>query len=128
MRHSVLDSSAVLAFLKGEPGGEALNEELLAQAAISTVNLAEVQSVLVRDGMTLEEAWEDACSTVASIEPFTAAHAKLAGSLIAQTRFRGLSLGDRACLALAITLDAPVYTADQAWRDLDLGCRIHVIR
>jgi PIN domain nuclease of toxin-antitoxin system len=128
MRHSVLDSSAVLAFLKGEPGGEALNEELLAQAAISTVNLAEVQSVLVRDGMTLEEAWEDACSTVASIEPFTAAHAKLAGSLIAQTRSRGLSLGDRACLALAITLDGPVYTADQAWRDLDLGCRIHVIR
>jgi PIN domain nuclease of toxin-antitoxin system len=65
---------------------------------------------------------------ISIFEPFTAAQAKLAGSLITQTRSRGLSLGDRACLALAITLDAPVYTADQSWTGLNVGCRIHVIR
>ncbi len=95
---------------------------------ISTVNMAEVQSVLVRDGMKPEDAWEDASLIVSLIEAFTPEMARLAGSLITQTRPFGLSLGDRACLALAITLDAPVYTADRTWKRLDVGCQIHVIR
>ena len=45
-----------------------------------------------------------------------------------QTRALGLSLGDRACLALAVALNAPVYTADRTWKKLKLGTRIHVIR
>jgi len=51
-----------------------------------------------------------------------------AGALIAQTRELGLSLGDRACLALAIAREATVYTADRAWKDLSLQIRIEVIR
>ena len=58
----------------------------------------------------------------------TAEQAKIAGSLAARTRSLGLSLGDRACLALGLTLQAPDYTTDRAWKNLKLGIRIHVIR
>jgi ribonuclease VapC len=60
--------------------------------------------------------------------PFTSEHAKLAGDLVAQTRPLGLSLGDRACLALGLSLKAPVYTADKSWKKVKVGARIHVIR
>jgi PIN domain nuclease of toxin-antitoxin system len=59
---------------------------------------------------------------------FTSQHARLAGNMVAQTRSLGLSLGDRACLALGIALKAPVYTADKSWKNLKLGVRIHIIR
>ena len=60
--------------------------------------------------------------------PFTSQHAKLVGDLVAQTRPLGLSLGDRACLALGLSLKAPVYTADKSWKKVKVGARIHVIR
>jgi PIN domain nuclease of toxin-antitoxin system len=60
--------------------------------------------------------------------PFTAEQAKAAGSMVAETRAWGLSLGDRACLALGLALQAPVYTADRSWKNLKLGVQIHVIR
>jgi len=47
---------------------------------------------------------------------------------VAQSRPLGLSLGDRACLALGLALKAPVYTADKSWKKLKVGARIHVIR
>ena len=59
---------------------------------------------------------------------FTSEHAKLTGDLVAQTRSLGLSLGDRACLALGLALKAPVYTADKSWKKLKVSIRIHVIR
>jgi ribonuclease VapC len=60
--------------------------------------------------------------------PFTTDHAKAAGRLIAKTPTLGLSLGDRACLALGLAVQAPVYTADRSWKNLKVGVRIHVIR
>jgi PIN domain nuclease of toxin-antitoxin system len=75
-----------------------------------------------------EDAWSDANLLETAPEPFTADHAKIAGSLIAQTEKYGLSLGDRSCLALAIALQAPVYTTEQLWRNLKVGIPIHVIR
>jgi PIN domain nuclease of toxin-antitoxin system len=60
--------------------------------------------------------------------PFTTEQAEIAGNLIAQTRSLGLSLGDRACLALALEQNAPVYTADRAWKNLKLAIPVHVIR
>lgn len=128
MNRSVLDASALLAVIHRERGFERLTPELLAEAVIGTVNIAEVQSKLVLSGWRPEEAWEDATGAVAEVLPFTAEHAKTAGSLVAQTRPLGLSLGDRACLALALVLHAPVYTADRAWKNLKVGVRIHVIR
>src|SRR5271157_2381709 len=128
MSRVVLDASAVLALLNDEPGANKLTPELLNQAACSTVNLAEVQTKLVSAGGAPDEAWEDALSPIREAMPFTEEHARIAGSLVAQTRALGLSLGDRACLALGLALKAPVYTADKSWKKLQLGVRIHVIR
>lgn len=128
MNEVVLDASAILAIIQHEPGEEELTDEVMANAVASTVNLAEVQSKLVRNGYDPDEAWADALDLVAAAEPFIAEQAKTAGDLTAKTSKYGLSLGDRSCLALAIVLQAPVYTTEQAWRNLKLGIPIHVIR
>ena len=128
MNRIVLDASALLAVLNGEPGSDKLTPELLSIAASSTVNLAEVQSKLVGRGLSPDTAWAAVLSPVGEPIPFTAEHAKVAGSMMSETRSFGLSLGDRACLALGLALDAPVYTADRSWKNLKLGLRIHVIR
>jgi ribonuclease VapC len=124
----VLDASAVLVLLNNEPGADKLTPELLSNATCSTVNLAEVQTKLISAGGAPDEAWEDALSPIREAWPFTDEQAKTAGSLVTQTRALGLSLGDRACLARALALKAPVYTADRSWKKLKLGIRIHVIR
>lgn len=128
MSRVVLDASVLLALLNNEPGVDKLTPELLSEAVSSTVNLAEVHTKLVSLGGDPEEAWEDVLSPVREAVPFTAEQAKIAGSLAAQTRSLGLSLGDRACLALGLTLKAPVYTAEQSWRRLKLNLKIHLIR
>lgn len=128
MSRVVLDASAVLALLNNEAGADMLTPELLSNAACSTVNLAEVQAKLVGAGGRPDEAWEDTLSPIREAVPFTDEHAKIAGSLVTQTRVLGLSLGDRACLALGLALKAPVYTADKSWKKLKLGVRIQVIR
>jgi ribonuclease VapC len=128
MNRMVVDSSLLLAVIHEEQGSEKITPELLTRAIISTVNLAEVQGKLVSSGWPPDEAWADATGSVREIVAFTTDHAQAAGSLIAETRALGLSLGDRACLALALSLNAPVYTADRSWKNLKLGLRIHVIR
>ena len=128
MNEVVLDASAMLALLQNERGEEKLTDDLLEVAVASTVNLAEVQSKLVKKGHDPEDAWEEILSLVNAEEPFTSDHAKIAGDLIAKTEKYGLSLGDRSCLALAIALKAPVYTTEQIWKNLKLGVPIHVIR
>jgi len=124
----VLDASAMLAALNHEPGSEKLTPEMLSNAAGSTVNLAEVHTKLVSRGGDPDEAWEDALSAIHEPVPFNEEQARIAGGLVTQTRALGLSLGDRACLALGLVLNAPVYTTDKSWKTLKLGVRIHVIR
>ena len=128
MNEVVLDASAILAILFQERGGEKLTDEILKDSVISTVNLAEVQSKLIKKGYVPEEAWEDALSIVNSAELYTSEQARIAGDLITTTEEYGLSLGERSCLALAIALKAPVYTTEQTWRNLKVGIPIHVIR
>ena len=128
MNEVVLDASAILAIIFQERGAEKMTAEILDDAVVSTVNLAEVQSKLIKKGYDPEDAWSDANMLETAPEPFTAGQAKIAGSLIAQTEKYGLSLGDRACLALAIELKASVYTTEHLWRDLKVGVPIHVIR
>ena len=128
MNSIVLDASALLAVLNREPGAERLTPQLLSAAISSTVNLAEVQSKLVSRGIKPDEAWEATISPIRESAVFTDEQAKIAGSLIARTSAFGLSLGDRACLALGIALKAPVYTADRSWKNLKLGVRIHLVR
>jgi PIN domain nuclease of toxin-antitoxin system len=124
----VLDASAILAVINAEPGAEKLTPDLLAGAVGSAVNLAEVQTKLVSRGWTSDQAWEDATSPLREVLPFDEEQARMAGDLLIQTRHLGLSLGDRACLALGIALKVPVYTAEKAWKKVKVGVRIHVIR
>jgi ribonuclease VapC len=128
MNKIVLDASAILAMLNDEPGAEKITPELLSRATTSAVNLAEVQTILVREGGDSDESWALAVDPIPSVEPFTAEHARIAGTLIQKTTSLGLSLGDRACLALALTLEAPVYTTDRLWKKLKLGIPIYFLR
>jgi len=128
MNRVVLDASALLAILNQEPGAEALTPELLSDAVISAVNLAEVHSKLVGRGLRTGDAWEAALSPIREAVSFTPEHARLSGDLVAHTRPLGLSLGDRACLALGLALKLPIYTADKSWKKVKVGARIHVIR
>jgi ribonuclease VapC len=128
MSDVVLDASAILAYLFNEPGAENLTPEILAAGVVSTVNLAEVQTKLVKMGRSPDDAWLDALSLGTLAEPFTSDHARTAGNLLTVTERYGLSLGDRSCLALALALGAEVYTTEQAWRNLKVGVKIHVIR
>jgi ribonuclease VapC len=126
----VLDTSALLAILHQEQGAEIFTQrfDLLEKAKMSTVNIAEAYGKLVGLGIGPEDAWEAVVAPIPEILDFDLEQAKIAGRLLLKTRSLGLSLGDRACLALGIALKAPVYTADRAWRGLSLGIPIHVIR
>lgn len=128
MNRVILDASAILAVIHQEPGYEKLTPDLLGRAVASTVNLAEVQGKLVSRGWKSDEAWEDATSPVQEVVPFNQEQARTAGDLIAQTRQLGLSLGDRACLALGMALKSPVYTCAKTWTSLRLGVPIHALR
>src|SRR5579863_6729350 len=123
MNKIVLDASALMAVLSQEEGAEMLTPEFLSGAVISTVNLAEVHSKLVSRGLSPDDAWEAALGPIREAVPFTAEHARLVGDLVAQTLPLGLSLGDRACLALGLDLTAPVYTADKSWKKLKVAAR-----
>ncbi len=128
MSRVVLDASALLTLLNQEPGAEKLTPELLTNSVSSTVNLAEVQSKLVAVGIKPEDAWQAILAPLRQSVDFDQEQARVAAGLITETRQFGLSLGDRACLALGIVMKAPVYTADRLWKNLKIGIRIHVVR
>jgi ribonuclease VapC len=116
----VLDASALLAHLRDEPGADVVAEAIASGAVISTVNLAEVFSRAADRGedpakLAAELTQSGLLDGAITVEPFTAADAIDAGRLRPLTRDSGLSLGDRACLALARRLDAPALTADTDW-------------
>ncbi len=123
----VLDTSAVLAFLRNEPGGDAIGA-LLPIARMSAVNLSEAVSKLVDRGAQPDIAVRRIRSLRIEMIPFAIDHAEIAGELRQATRHLGLSLGDRACLALELHSKEPVYTADRDWAKLDIGVEVRVIR
>lgn len=124
----VLDASAILANLLVEPGGDAVSARLASDGVVSMVNLSEVVAKLVERGGTEPQIDAMMEQFVSRSHVFDAPQARAAGLLRRQTRAAGLSFGDRACLALALALDAPVLTADRAWAGLDVGVAIEVIR
>ena len=127
MTQVVFDSSALLVYFNGEAGAD-LVLTLVSDAIISSVNATEVQSRQVRKGEPPPAAWANIVTATQAIVPFDAVQAEIAGSLIRQTAPYGLSLGDRACLALAMTTGCAVYTADRAWAQLQIGEPIHLVR
>jgi ribonuclease VapC len=124
---AVFDASAVLAVLLKEPGGAAV-AATLETALLSTVNLSEVHTKLLLRGIPADRAWGRIQSLHCEICPFSAEQARIAAELITATKPYGLSLGDRACLALALERKATVYTTDRAWKSLQLGIEVQVIR
>jgi PIN domain nuclease of toxin-antitoxin system len=127
MSQVVLDSSAILALLGRERGADVV-EELLGRIVVSAVNLAEIQGKLVGRGIEKSAASKAIVGIVSDVIDFDEECALLTGSLVADTQTLGLSLGDRACLALGILLKSPVYTADRAWTKLKLGIDVRAIR
>jgi ribonuclease VapC len=123
----VLDASALLAFLFREPGMDRVRASL-ADGAISAVNLSEVVATALRLGGTLPEATAMLARLPIEAIPFTAADAALAGSLRPATKVKGLSLGDRCCLALGTRLGVPVLTANREWTSLQIDVQIEAIR
>ncbi len=124
---AVFDASVVLAVLLKEPGGAAVAASL-ESALLSTVNLAEVHTRLLLRGVPAERAWARIQSLHCEACPFSVEQARIAAELITVTRPYGLSLGDRACLALALERKATVYTTDKAWKKLPLDIGVEVIR
>lgn len=127
MADCVLDASAVLARLRGERGADIVQARA-SNALISAVNYAEVIGKLIDLGVSAEVAAATIGEFELAVVPFDEIDAARTGALRAVTRRRGLSLGDRACLALAERLGLPVLTADRAWADLDLGVEVVLIR
>jgi PIN domain nuclease of toxin-antitoxin system len=127
MIKNVLDASAVLTVLNGERGEKKV-VPLLAESAVSTVNLTEVAAKLLEAGMD-EKSAELAAAVfgIGEIVEFTQDLAWEAARLRLLTKQYGLSLGDRACLALSIKLAVPAVTADREWSKLKF-CRVVVIR
>lgn len=125
----VLDASALLALLNQENGADEV-AGLLPHSVMSSVNLAEVIKVLVVDKkIPLPEARLQFSGLVSHIQPFTEEQAYLCASLVEKNKKYGLSLGDRACLSLAIEKKYPVYTADKIWAKLEIdNLKIHLIR
>ena len=127
----VLDASALLAYLQDEPGGEHVRA-VLPRAVMSTVNWTEVVGKAREEGVDTQGLREDLESLGLAFEPFSVVQAEIAGRLNERTRERtrryGLSLGDRACLALGSDRGVPVCTADRAWKTLHLGVEIETLR
>ena len=127
MADVVLDASAVLALLHREAGADVVLRHL-DNGLVSAVNLAEVAARLADHRMPAAEIREVVGSIGVEIVPFDEPRAYDAASLRPLTRAKGLSLGDRACLALARERGVPAVTANRAWAALDLGIEIELIR
>jgi ribonuclease VapC len=127
MASAVLDSSAILAVVNSEPGA-AIVIGLLNDAVVSAVNHAETMSKLIEKGLRYEEARTTLGNIGAQVVDFDEALADRVGVLRAGTKHLGLSLGDRACLALAERQGAQAVTADRKWESLELNIEIKLIR
>jgi ribonuclease VapC len=126
---SVLDSSAILATLLGEPGKDEV-DAMISDAVTSAVNISEVVGYYARNG-TPDAAIRQALTRLKlEVFAFDEEQAFAAGALVPSTRAAGLSLGDRACLALARSRRAPAVTADRKWLDVAsaVGVEVRLIR
>ena len=125
----IYDASALLALVLDETGSEETLRHL-GDGAISAVNLAEVMSTLAQRGATADDLDALLADLPLKVLPFGSDEAKQAALLRPLTLANGLSLGDRACLAVAILQDARALSADRAWAALprDIADRVDLIR
>ena len=128
MTSVVLDASAVLAIVNAEPGADLVRASL-AGAIMSAVNYSEVLKKTVEHGGAVEDAAAFVRGLSIAVIPFDEALAAVSADLYPQTKQHGLSLADRACLALGIQRGATVLTADSKWKRLSLSSlKVELIR
>jgi len=126
----VLDASALIAWLHKEPGADIVLKYLESHSCvISTVNFAEV---IAKASRTSQENGRKIATAIGHTDiqviSFSQQQAEHTGLLEPATRTKGLSLGDRACLSLAMELQAVVLTGDKVWKELNLPIEIVDIR
>lgn len=126
MSSGAFDASAILAYMHREPGREVVST-VLPDAVISAVNASEVLARLMEMGSP-EQVRQDFAVLRLEVVPFDMQQAYDAAELRAHTKAAGLSLGDRACLALARSLGLPAFTADRNWARIDVGVEVRLIR
>ncbi len=124
----VLDASAILAIVRGEPGADKALALAKARSFTSSVNVAEMVTKCVQWNYPEAAALGVVASCDIEVVTFTQDHAVLAGQLRRLSKGGVLSLGDRACIATAIRLNATIVTADRIWTTLDIDCPIELIR
>jgi len=128
----VLDASALLALLNEEPGAETVAESVVSRSCrMSAVNWSEVLARIPRMEVAARDRFDsllDSLPQLLAIDAFDEADAERTAALQAPTKPQGLSLGDRACLALAVRSGLRVLTADRAWAGVEVGVEIHLIR
>lgn len=123
----ILDASAILAYLHGDPGWQAVEPAILdGSAHASPVNIAEALGKLIDRGVPPDDA--EASLAILNLKPlpFAAQEAAETARLRLQTRSRGLSLGDRACLATARLHGMSVVTADRVWLEFSDSLRLDI--
>lgn len=125
--NTAIDASALLALLFAEPGAEIVADAIAAGAATSAVNLSEVATVLIRHKRDPEDILRPVHVQLA-VEAFTYEDAIAAAALQSKTFRKGLSLGDRSCLALAQRLAVPALTAERVWAELEIDVDVQLIR
>jgi ribonuclease VapC len=130
---AILDASALLAYLQGEPGAAVVANVLTQGSLMSSVNWAETLSKLAERGQDPDTVTDiltnqGLLNNALVIAPFDADLAQATAKLRPLTRSSGLSLGDRACLALGIQTQLPVLTSDQVWSRLTIGVVVQLIR
>jgi PIN domain nuclease of toxin-antitoxin system len=123
----VFDASVILAHINDEPGSERA-VPLFGEALISAVNLAEIIAKLAERGASLPLIRAALSRYGLQVAAFDEELAERTGALRAKTKALGLSLGDRACLALAEKFRLPVLTADRMWKDLNLSIEVRLLR
>jgi ribonuclease VapC len=123
----VIDASALLAFLFGEPGAELVGSALNG-SVVSTVNWAEVTQACLTRGADATSARVALTNVGLQFVPLSLVDAEAAAALREPTRVLGLSLADRCCLALAARLEAPAITADAAWANAAVEVRVVLVR
>lgn len=127
MTSRVLDTSVVMAILLGEPGQD-VAAQLAPGSVLSSVNLAEIITKCIEKAVPPQIVRQYIQGSNIEVVGFDADHANLTGELFKTVRKGVLSLGDRACIGTAISLDATAVTADRVWTTLDLPCKIELIR
>ena len=127
MSSVVLDASALIAFLRKEPGADIVSAALN-NAAISSVNLSEVLAKAADTPAGFESAKAALRGLPLRVVPFDEEQGLIAAGLRPLTRPLGLSLGDRCCLALGLVEELPILTTDRQWSKMPLGLQVRVIR